>query len=34
MNNGGNKDIEYIFYEGRNPNRGSHLVIIQNWLKD
>ena len=34
INNGGNKDIEYIFYEGRNPNRGSHLVIIQNWLKD
>ena len=34
INNGGNKDIEYIFYEGRNPDRASSLVIIQNWLKD
>lgn len=33
INNGGNKDIEYIFYEGRNPNRGAPLVIIQNCLE-
>lgn len=29
-NNGSNKDIVYIFYEGRNHNRGVPLVCIQN----
>lgn len=31
IKNGDYKDIEYIFLNGRNPNRGSPLVIIQNW---
>ena len=34
IRNGNYKDIEYVFYEGRNPNGGSPLVIIQNWLED
>lgn len=33
INNGANKDIEYVFYEGRNPNTSAPLAIIQNWLK-
>lgn len=33
-NNGGYKDIEYIFYEGRNSNTAVPLLIIQNWLED
>lgn len=32
--NGDYKDIEYIFSEGKNPNTGLPLVIIQNWLED
>lgn len=28
------KDIAYVFYEGKNPNVGIPLVIIQNWLED
>ena len=32
--NGNYKDIEYVFYEGRNSNGGVPLVIIQNWLED
>lgn len=34
IRNGNYKDIEYEFYEGRNPNSGAPLVIIQNWLED
>lgn len=34
IKNGDYKDIEYVFYEGRNPNGGVPLVIIQNWLED
>lgn len=34
IRNGDYKDIEYVFYEGRNPNGGAPLVIIQNWLED
>lgn len=34
IRNGNYKDIEYVFYEGRNPNGGAPLVIIQNWLED
>jgi len=34
VKNGNYKDIEYIFYEGRNPNGGAILVIIQNWLEE
>ncbi len=33
LKNGNYKDIKYVFYEGRNSNGGSPLVIIQNWLK-
>lgn len=32
--NGDYKDIEYVFFEGRNSNGGIPLVIIQNWLED
>lgn len=32
--NGNYKDIAYVFYEGKNPNVGIPLVIIQNWLED
>ena len=31
-NNSENKDIVYFFSEGRNPNRGDYLAIIQEWL--
>ena len=31
-NNGGYKDIVYFFSEGRNPNSGDYLAIIQDWL--
>ena len=34
VRNGNYKDIEYVFYEGRNSNGGVPLVIIQNWLED
>ena len=34
IRNGNYKDIEYVFYEGRNSNGGAPLVIIQNWLED
>lgn len=34
IRNGDYKDIEYVFYEGRNSNGGAPLVIIQNWLED
>lgn len=34
VKNGNYKDIEYIFYEGRNPDGGAILVIIQNWLEE
>ena len=30
-NNSENKDIVYFFSEGRNPNRGDYLAIIQEW---
>ena len=33
IDNGVNKDIAYVFYEGKNPNTSAPLVIIQNWLK-
>lgn len=34
IKNGDYKDIEYVFYEGRNSYGGAPLVIIQNWLED
>lgn len=34
VRNSNYKDIEYVFYEGRNSNGGVPLVIIQNWLED
>lgn len=27
-------DIEYVFYERANPNRGTLLAIIQDWLEE
>lgn len=34
IKNGDNTDIEYIFYEGKDPNRGVPLIIIQDWLEN
>lgn len=34
IKNGDYKDIEYVFYEGRNSNGGVPFIIIQNWLED